>query len=162
MGPVMNDKTLKEIIKEFKAVNHGIAMGSGQESVDIELTNTRLKCDKQVTKGRVSKNQSTFTPAMRRRVIEQVMKSLLYSQISHGDALKQLRCNVLGSKQADYAKLVKISRKTLSEIENDKSGPSVDIINKAFKPFGLKVGLVPMSPNMLNSLFRLDNQNQAI
>jgi len=54
--------------------------------------------------------------------------------------------------QAAYADLVSVSRKTLSEIENDKGNYSVEIVNKAFKPFGLVVGLVPASKTLLASL----------
>ena len=67
--------------------------------------------------------------------------------------MKALRVNVLGLKQDTFAKLVSVSRKTLSEVENDKGNYTPDIINKIFKPFGLKVGLVPVSRQLYTTLF---------
>lgn len=155
----MNDKTLKETINKFKSENQGNAQGlDGLEQV--AQMNICANANRKISQGRVSKKQAPLPPSVRKSIIEEVMKSLLFSEISQGYALKQLRCNVLGLKQSDYAKLVKISRKTLSEIENDKRGPSVDIVNNAFKPFGLKVGLVPMSSNILKSLFKADSEHQ--
>ncbi|TON06760.1 XRE family transcriptional regulator, partial [Vibrio parahaemolyticus] len=44
------------------------------------------------------------------------------------------------------------SRKTLSDIENDRGSYNTEILNKVFKPFGLKVGLLPSSLDALKSL----------
>ena len=81
------------------------------------------------------------------------MRALISGEVSQGEALKALRINVLGLKQDAFAKLVSVSRKTLSEVENDKGNYTSDIINKLFKPFGLKVGLVPVSQQVLSTLF---------
>ncbi|WP_286146051.1 helix-turn-helix transcriptional regulator [Shigella sp. FC1967] len=90
----------------------------------------------------------------RKELINQTMFQLLFGEISQGEALKILRIKVLGLNQERYAKLIHISRKTLSEIENGKGNYSADIINKAFKPFGLKIGLIPYSPHVLLSLLK--------
>jgi DNA-binding XRE family transcriptional regulator len=81
------------------------------------------------------------------------MRALISGEISQGEALKALRINVLGLKQDAFAKMVSVSRKTLSEVENDKGNYTSDVINKLFKPFGLKVGLVPVSQQVLSTLF---------
>lgn len=60
---------------------------------------------------------------------------------------------MLGLKQDAFGKLVTVSRKTLSEVENDKGNYTPDIINKLFRPFGLKVGLVPVSQQIFRTLF---------
>lgn len=83
----------------------------------------------------------------------QIMRALMLGEITQGDALKALRINVLGLKQDTFAQLVCVSRKTLSEVENDKGNYTPDIINKLFKPFGMKVGLVPVSRQLLTTLF---------
>jgi len=83
----------------------------------------------------------------------QIMKALILGEMSQGEALKTLRINVLGLKQDAFAKLVCVSRKTLSEVENDKGNYTPDIINKLFRPFGLKVGLVPVSLQTFTTLF---------
>jgi DNA-binding XRE family transcriptional regulator len=111
------------------------------------------KTDKSVqTTQRVSKNTTSVSTADRKKAANHIIKRLLFSELTEGQALKELRINVLGLKQDVYAKLVNVSRKTLSDIENDRGNYKTDILNKVFKPFGLKVGLLPSSPSMLNSL----------
>ena len=101
---------------------------------------------------RASSNKAQLTAITRKDVIENIIKALLYSEISQGEALLRLRLNVTGLKQGDYAKLVNVSRKTISDIENNKGNPSGDILNKVFKPIGLKVGLIPSSPTILQNI----------
>ncbi|OEE69817.1 transcriptional regulator [Enterovibrio norvegicus FF-33] len=103
---------------------------------------------------RVSKNKTSVNAAERKNVANQIIKQLLFGELTQGQALKALRINVLGMKQDVYAKLVDISRKTLSDIENDRGSYKTDILNKAFKPFGLKVGLLPSSTNALRLLLQ--------
>ena len=43
--------------------------------------------------------------------------------------------------QESYATLVGLSRKTISDIENDTGKQTLPVINSAFKPFGLTFGL---------------------
>ncbi|PKF49087.1 helix-turn-helix transcriptional regulator [Enterovibrio nigricans] len=105
---------------------------------------------------RVSKNKTSVDAAERKNVANKIIKQLLFGELTQGQALKALRINVLGLKQDVYAKLVDISRKTLSDIENDRGSYKTDILNKAFKPFGLKVGLLPSSTNALRSLLQSD------
>ncbi|MGU3414186.1 helix-turn-helix transcriptional regulator [Enterobacteriaceae bacterium C34A] len=76
----------------------------------------------------------------------------MQEKLSQGEALRLLRIEVLGLKQDSYAHLVDVSRKTISDIENNRGNYSVDVMNKVFRPFGLKVGLVPVSTSLLNSL----------
>jgi DNA-binding XRE family transcriptional regulator len=78
----------------------------------------------------------------------------LLGELTQGQALKNLRINILGLKQDVFARLVDVSRKTLSDIENDRGSYNTEILNKVFKPFGLKVGLIPSSPNFLNALLK--------
>lgn len=109
---------------------------------------------------RASKKRQSVATVDRKEVINQTMSQLLFGEINQGEALKMLRIKVLGLNQERYAKLINISRKTLSEIENDKGNYSADIINKAFKPFGLKIGLIPSSPHVLLSLLKTHNNNE--
>ncbi|MFH3575368.1 helix-turn-helix domain-containing protein, partial [Acinetobacter baumannii] len=59
-----------------------------------------------------------------------------------------------GLRQDEYARLMDVSRKTLSDVENDKGNHSAEIINKIYKPFGLETGLVPISKTLISSLFK--------
>ncbi len=88
----------------------------------------------------------------RTTLIRSVIYQLMLEKLSQGEALRLLRIEVLGLKQDSYAHLVDVSRKTISDIENNRGNYSVDVMNKVFRPFGLKVGLVPVSTSLLNSL----------
>lgn len=100
---------------------------------------------------RTPKNAQPISVSERKHKINRVIRSLLMNELTQGLALKELRINVLGVKQDTFAKMVGVSRKTISEIENDRGTFKTDILDKVFKPFGLKVGLVPISTNLLNS-----------
>jgi len=104
------------------------------------------------TRQRSSTNTAIKDTHLRKAVINSVMTKLLFSDITQGDALIQLRIQVLGINQEKYAKLVNVSRKKLSDIENNRSNPSVEVLNKVFKPFGLNVGLIPISPTVLQNV----------
>jgi len=103
-------------------------------------------------KQKVSKNSKAVSTSKRKTAINDIIKQLLIGELTQGQALKSLRVNILGLKQDVFAKLVDISRKTLSDIENDRGSYNTEVLNKVFKPFGLKVGLIPFSPSTLSSL----------
>ncbi|WP_368541843.1 helix-turn-helix transcriptional regulator [Enterobacter soli] len=105
-----------------------------------------------VTRQRVSPGLTRVATLDRQSVLHAVIRDILLGEITQGEALKKLRVDVLGLKQDQYAELVKVSRKTLSDVENDKGNYSVDVINKIFKPFGLETGLVPTSKTLMSSL----------
>ncbi|MGB5446685.1 MAG: helix-turn-helix domain-containing protein [Psychromonas sp.] len=140
------NSSAKETIQAIKQKNTQIALGTqartAQNSAEHQTEN----------RSRASKHSNPLTANQRKLVIESIIKRLLLAEMSQGAALKELRVNVLGLKQDTYAKLVGVSRKTISETENDKGNYSADILNKVFKPFGLKVGLVPLSPHKLRKL----------
>ncbi|RNF48713.1 XRE family transcriptional regulator [Marinomonas hwangdonensis] len=84
--------------------------------------------------------------------INHIIKRLLLNEMTQGEALRELRVDVLGLRQEAYTELTGVSRKTLSEIENDKGNYTAEIVNKVFKPFDLKVGLVPTSNQLLAAI----------
>ncbi|MGB5997071.1 MAG: helix-turn-helix domain-containing protein [Marinomonas sp.] len=94
---------------------------------------------------RASKNSQPLDNQEKRKVMKDIINRMMDGDLSQGEALKMLRIRVLGLKQEDYAQLVGVSRKTLSENENNKGNYSADVVNKVFQPFGLKVGLVAIS-----------------
>ncbi|WP_264480623.1 helix-turn-helix transcriptional regulator [Psychrobacter sp. I-STPA6b] len=91
---------------------------------------------------RASDGMPTIDIQARTQAIDKVIERLHAGEITQGEALKVLRIQVLGVKQDRFAKLVKVSRKTLSDVENDKGNYSVDTLNQIFRPFRLKLGLV--------------------
>jgi len=88
------------------------------------------------------KTQS-LSPQERERMLIDGLQRLLTGEFTEGKLLSQLRRTVLGMSQQDYAALIGISRRTLSDIENDTGSQSISAINAAFKPFGLRLGLLP-------------------
>ena len=106
-----------------------------------------------VKRQRVSSGLTRISTLDRQAVLHAAIRDILLGKITQGEALKRLRVEVLGMKQDEYAKLVSVSRKTLSDVENGRGNYSADIINKIFKPFGLQTGLVPVSKSLIASLF---------
>ncbi|SES77992.1 helix-turn-helix transcriptional regulator [Thorsellia anophelis] len=109
---------------------------------------------KKVQAQRVSKHLQPTEDIDRHTEILNVMHDLLLGRLTQGQALKVLRIHIAGLKQAEYVKLVKVSRKTISDIENDRSCFNTDILDKVFKPFGIKVGLVPINSKVIQSLMQ--------
>ncbi|MCT9844395.1 helix-turn-helix domain-containing protein [Leclercia adecarboxylata ATCC 23216 = NBRC 102595] len=107
---------------------------------------------------RFSPNKPRVNTLDRKPVMHAIIRDLLLGNITQGQALKRLRIEVLGLRQDDYARLVKVARKTLSEVENDKGNFSAEMVNKVFKPFGLETGLVPTSKSLIVSLLANEPQ----
>lgn len=102
---------------------------------------------------RASKTKKIPPPEQRGEIRAQLIKKLLMNEISLGQVLKYLRLNVLVMKQEQYAKFVNVSRKTLSDLENDKGNYSVEIINQVLRPFELQVGILPINRALLGRIF---------
>lgn len=88
-------------------------------------------------------------PLEREASLRECLHALLNGETSEGKTLTRLRKKILGMNQDDYAKLVGLSRRTLSDIENDTGDQSLSVINAAFKPFGLRLGLLPTHNHLL-------------
>ena len=87
-------------------------------------------------------------------LVELLQKHML-GELTQGQMLKRLRKEVLGFSQTRYAELVGVSRRTLTDIEQDKGSQVQSIIDKVFRPLGMKSGLTPIHPHvakyMMNS-----------
>lgn len=81
-----------------------------------------------------------------------LVQALYKDEITEGMLLQRLRKQVLGLTQEQYATLVGISRRTLSDIERDKAQLTLTVMNRVFKPLGLKAGLLPRSRGLLQKL----------
>ena len=120
---------------------------------DPLLAPTKRRVAKKVVPGRVTHKD------VLKLVTRAIMRSLLLGDISYDVALRQLRLEVLNMKQQDYANMVSVSRKTISDIENGTKVPSVEVINKVFKPFGLELGLIPKSKSVLRDILNGDGDS---
>ncbi len=93
-----------------------------------------------------------LTPQEREALLVTSLQKILDGELSEGKVLRQLRKEVLGMSQDQYAALVGVSRRTLSDIENDTGSQSIAVINSVFKPFGLRLGLLPRSKYLFEKL----------
>ena len=118
------------------------------------VTATEKKARSEISRQRVSAGLKKVKTVDRQAVIHAIIHDIMLGAISQGEALKKLRVEVLGLRQDEYARLVDVSRKTLSDVENDKGNYSAEIINKIYKPFGLETGLVPISKTLISSLLK--------
>ena len=102
-----------------------------------------------------NKNQSLD----RQQLLIDLYKKYLIGEITLGQLLSYLRKNVLGLTQEKYATMVGISRRTLTDIEQDKGQLTQVVLDKVFKPLGLKVGLVPIHEHVVRKVLQSsDNQ----
>lgn len=66
--------------------------------------------------------------------------------ISAGKMLRELRRSFFGVTQERFAQAIKISRRTLVQIEKDDyDSVALGTLNRAFRPFGMTWGVVPLS-----------------
>lgn len=103
-------------------------------------------------KPRATKNKTTLSAQQRSEFRNQILRELWQGKLTQGQALKRLRIEMLGLKQAQFAKLVGVSLPSLSNLENDRA-VSAELINKAFKPFGVGLSLVPMRFDEMEAMF---------
>ncbi|GHA87964.1 helix-turn-helix transcriptional regulator [Modicisalibacter luteus] len=92
------------------------------------------------------------SPAEREALLLELLDQMLRDEISAGSLLRKLRREVLGMSQTQFASLVSVSRRTLSDIETDKGSQSLALLNRVFRPFGLKVGLLPRHSQLMQQL----------
>lgn len=83
----------------------------------------------------------TLSPIEREAYLMTLLEQLSQRKITEGELLTKLRKEILGMNQDAYAGFVDVSRRTLSDIENDTGKQTLPVINKVFKPFGLTCGL---------------------
>ncbi|MFW1759642.1 helix-turn-helix domain-containing protein [Acinetobacter guillouiae] len=93
-------------------------------------------------------------PQDRQQVLINLYTQYLLSEITLGELLTYLRKNLLGMSQEQYATLVGISRRTLTDIEQDKGKLTQSVLDKVFKPLGLKAGLVPTHEHVIKKIIK--------
>lgn len=78
--------------------------------------------------------------AERNELRKQLVLQVDAGQISLGRALVMARA-IVDKNQADFAKIVGVSKKVIADLERGRGNPTVETINKLFAPVGLSVGL---------------------
>lgn len=77
-------------------------------------------------------------------ILDDLKEQLLAGSVTIGAAVKRLRTEVTGLRQEQFAGMCKISLRTLRQIEQDDGNPTIQTLNQVFKPFGMRVGILPI------------------
>ncbi|MBU2898393.1 helix-turn-helix transcriptional regulator [Vibrio hepatarius] len=154
MNKTSNKESIQDTLTRLRANRNPQQAATGKNATHSTKQGSQINTP---TRSKASKKSIAVNAAERKTEANKIIKHLLLGELTQGQALKSLRINILGLKQDVFARLVDVSRKTLSDIENDRGSYNTEILNKVFKPFGLKVGLIPSSPNTLKSLL-IDNE----
>ncbi len=83
----------------------------------------------------------------RQALLSQLQAELLDGRTSIGTAVRQLRIDLTGLRQDQFAGMCKISLNTLQQLEHDHGNPTVRTLNAVFNPFGMRVGIVSRGPS---------------
>ena len=89
----------------------------------------------------------TITLDARALLIERVEQGLADGSLAIGEAVRRLRTEVTGLHQSQFAKMCKISVRTLVHIEHGEGNQTLKSLNAVFRPFGLQMGVVKVRRN---------------
>ncbi|QXI28502.1 helix-turn-helix transcriptional regulator [Pseudomonas vanderleydeniana] len=84
----------------------------------------------------------TLSLEVRALLIQTIQEELAQGVITMGAAVRRLRVEVTGLQQTQFARMCRISVRTLVHIEHDEGNPTLKSLNSVFKPFGLQMGVV--------------------
>ncbi|HAU5562546.1 helix-turn-helix domain-containing protein [Pantoea sp. SM3] len=93
-----------------------------------------------------------MSPFEREAVFLDLLEEAIKNNLTHGKLLRKIRKELLGFSQERYASLAGISRRTLSDVEQDKESITLTTLNRVFKPLGLRLGLLPRQTHMMQEL----------
>lgn len=85
-------------------------------------------------------------PSQRLEFLQAAQRMLARGDVTFGQALRVLRAAFLGLDRGRFAQMVGVSRRELAKIESDQANSTVNTLDRVFRPFGLRVGLVPRDP----------------
>lgn len=100
----------------------------------------------------------SMTAEQRQALLVMLLQQHMLGEVTQGQMLRRLRKEVLGFSQTRYADLVGVSRRTLTDIEQDKGSQVQSIIDKVFKPLGMKAGLTPIHPHVAGHVMNISSQ----
>ena len=75
-------------------------------------------------------------------LIDSVQQGIADGSLQIGEAVRRLRVEGAGMLQTQYARMCKISVRTLIQIEQGEGNPTMKSLNAVFRPFGLQMGVV--------------------
>ncbi len=78
-----------------------------------------------------------------------LLRAVQREEMTEGELLRK---DILAMNQDEYAALVNVSRRTLSDIERDAGNPSLPVLKRVFRPLELTIGLLPRSEGVLRRM----------
>ncbi len=78
----------------------------------------------------------------RAQLIESIEREFAQGTLEIGEAVRRLRVEATGLHQSQFAKMCKISVRTLVHIEHGQGNPTLKSLNAVFRPFGLQMGVM--------------------
>lgn len=72
---------------------------------------------------------------------DELVRAVRARELTWGEAVRRLRVEVAGVNQATFAKMTKISERTLRHLENDTGNPTMATMQAVLAPFGLLVSI---------------------
>ena len=83
-----------------------------------------------------------MTVLERMALIESIQEALADGTLEISEAVRRLRVEVTGLHQIQFAKMCKISVRTLIHIEHAEGNQTLKSLDSIFRLFGLKMGVV--------------------
>lgn len=84
----------------------------------------------------------TLSIDVRAQLIENIQAGLGDGSLELGEAVRRLRVEVTGLHQSQFARMCKISVRTLVHIEHGEGNQTLKSLNAVLRPFGLQMGVV--------------------
>lgn len=75
----------------------------------------------------------------RKNLLSEINQLLLTGELTLGQAVRKIRTKLYAMSQAKYSVFVGLSEKTLRDIEKGNTDPKLSVLNKVFKPAGMKI-----------------------
>lgn len=84
---------------------------------------------------------TNLSAQQRKEIVGKLENDLANNAITMGELVKQVRTQLYGMTQTQYAKFIKVSDKTLRDIEKGNTDPRLSVLNKVLAPGGFQLSV---------------------
>lgn len=78
----------------------------------------------------------------RKQLLDEIAQLQASGELTFGQATRRLRKEITGLQQERFARMCKISLRSLRQLEQDEGNPTLATLNAVFSLFGMRIGLV--------------------
>ncbi|WP_259394820.1 helix-turn-helix transcriptional regulator [Shewanella sp. SR44-3] len=143
---------LPYLMSDWGYINVWASMSDERNSSNSKAKLEQTKKTVRLGRTALAAKRQNLDISARDNLMLHVCQGLLSGKLTQGEALRKLRLGLLSVNQEQYAKMVGVSRKLLSEIESDKANTSVLVLDKVFRGVGLVLTLMPKDPVLRQQL----------